>query len=257
VTPADYSEVTELAGNYASKEQLSMIHTRYHLARQYCRDKDVLEAACGPGRGLGYLGQTARSVTGGDLTPGLVETAARHYGDRVKVLELDAQKLPFPGASFDTVILFEAIYYLPEAGKFVSEALRVLRPHGTLVLCSANREWSEFNPSPLSVRYYSAGELRDLLTARGFSVELHAGFEASPGSPAGRAIGWVRRMAVRLRLIPGSMKWKAWLKRLFYGRLAALGPEIDTSSPVEPLVKIAEFPVRRYKVLYAIGRKPG
>ncbi|HOM17804.1 MAG TPA: hypothetical protein PLQ00_10775, partial [Thermoguttaceae bacterium] len=59
---ADYTGVTELPGNLAHKEQLSILMTRYHWAAQYARDREVLEAACGAGQGLGYLRRTARRV---------------------------------------------------------------------------------------------------------------------------------------------------------------------------------------------------
>ena len=252
----DYSPVTELPGNLASVEQLAMIHTRYHLARQYCEGKDVLEVACGPGRGLGYLAQVARSVTGGDVTEALINAAKSYYHGRIKVLQFDAQQLPFSDRSFDVVILFEAIYYLPDAVQFVAEAQRVLRPGGVLLICSANREWPEFNPSPLSVKYYTALELRELLAQHSFTVELKAGFEAAPRNALQRLAGLLRRVAVALHLVPTSMRGKAFLKRLFYGKLAALGPKIDTAAPLRSLVSPETFPVKTYKVLYAIGTKP-
>ncbi len=252
----DYSPVTEMAGNRASTEQLEMIHTRYHLAREYSREKDVLEAACGPGRGLGFLALAAKSVTGLDLTESFVTAASERYHGRIRVVRGDAQKTPFADDSFDTVILFEAVYYLPDAGKFVSEARRVLRPGGVLVMCSANREWPGFNPSPFSVRYHSADELRLLLAEHGFSVEILAGFPAVPEGPLGRIVNVVRRLAVALRLVPRSMKGKAWLKRVFYGRLRALGPEIESDVPVRPLQQLRAGPVRDFKVLYAVGHKP-
>lgn len=252
----DYSPVTELPGNFASAEQLEMIHTRYHWARQHSQDKNVLEVACGPGRGLGYLAQVARSVTGGDYTEALVRAANHHYQGRIKILHLDAQQLPFSDESFDVLMLFEAIYYLPDASQFVAEARRVLRPNGVLLVCSANREWPEFNPSPLSVKYFSALELRELLMQQGFAVELKAGFEASPRTAMQHLIGSIRRLAATFHLIPGSMQGKALFKRFFYGKLAELGPELLTSVPVRPLVSLTNFPVETYKVLYAVGTTP-
>lgn len=249
--PTSFETVTELPGHQASAEQLSMIHTRYRLALEHCEGKDVLEAACGPGRGLGYLARRARSVVGGDLTPELVRLAEAHYRGRLRVLELDAQALPFPDASFDVIILFEALYYLPRVDAFLSEARRVLRPGGKLLLCAPNPEWPEFNPSPLSRRYHSAAELKELLSAAGFEPSVLAGFRAAPGT----VTGLVRRAAVSLGLVPRTMKGKALLKRLFYGRLSRLGPELDDSAPVEPLVPAPPGPVAGYKVLYAVAAK--
>lgn len=254
---ADFTTVTELAGHQAHAEQLSMIHTRYALARERCADKDVLEAACGPGRGLGYLARTARSVTAGDLTPALVEAARRHYGERVTLSVFDAQRLPFPDATFDLVLLFEAFYYLPEPERFLAEARRVLRPRGELILSMPNPEWNGFNRSPYSVRYFSADELRDFLTANGFSAVVKGGFAAAPRGPLGLAVAAVRKAAVGLGVVPKTMAGKAWLKRAFYGPLAELGPELDASAPVEALADAPPGPLPGFKMIYALAiREP-
>lgn len=252
---ADFTTVTELSGHQAHAEQLSMIHTRYALARERCAGKDVLEAACGPGRGLGYLAQKARSVTAGDLTRALVEAARAHYGERVKLSVFDAQKLPFPDGSFDLVLLYEAFYYLPEPGAFLAEARRVLRPGGELILSMPNPEWDGFNRSPYSVDYYSADELRDLLTVNGFSAVIKCGFAAAPRSPLGLAVAAVRKAAVGLGVVPKTMKGKAWLKRAFYGPLAELGPELDASAPVETLADAPAGPLPGFKMIYALATR--
>lgn len=252
---ADFTTVTELTGHQAHAEQLSMIHTRYALARERCAGKDVLEAACGPGRGLGYLAQKARLVTAGDLTLALVEAARAHYGERVKLSVFDAQKLPFPDASFDLVLLYEAFYYLPEPEKFLAEARRVLRPGGELLLSMPNPEWDGFNPSPFSMRYFTADELRDLLSANGFASRIKTGFVAAPRGPLGLAVSAVRKVAVGLGVVPKTMKGKAWLKRAFYGPLAELGPELDATAPLESLVDAPAGPIPGFKMFYALATR--
>ena len=81
---------------------------------------------------------------------------------------MDAQSLPLETASFDVVMLFEAIYYLPNPELFLREARRVLRPDGLLLICSANCERADFNASPFSHRYFSARDLGSLLSREGF-----------------------------------------------------------------------------------------
>ncbi|MGH2400581.1 MAG: class I SAM-dependent methyltransferase, partial [bacterium] len=103
-----YTTVTEVPGSGATREQLAMLYTRYHFAATHCAGKDVLEVACGPGIGLGYLGRSARVVVGGDYDETMLQTAHAHYRDRARVLRLDAHTLPFAGRAFDVIILFEA-----------------------------------------------------------------------------------------------------------------------------------------------------
>ena len=251
----EFSSVTELPGHGATREQFSMMQTRYRFAAELAKGKDLLELACGPGVGLGYLGQKARRVVGGDLDRKLVQAAAQHYGARLEVQQIDAQQLPFADESFDVILLLEAIYYLPNPEKFVADAKRVLRPGGSVFVCSANRERPDFNPSPYTHRYFSANELRELLVSEGFDVDIYGAYPVASGGS--KLIGTLRKLAVSLRLIPKSMKWKVRLKRLVFGKLDPIPAELEVSDAnCEELIPIHEAkPVTDYKVIYAVGRR--
>lgn len=259
-TEVDYSGITEVPRLRISSEAISMLHTRYGFASGFCAGRQVLEIGCGAGVGLGYLARRARSVVGGDYTPSLLSRAKLHYQKRISLVCLDAQKLPFKDASFDVVLLFEAIYYLTMPEEFVKECRRVLRSAGILLLCTANKERAGFNPSPFSKRYFTACELRQLLAVNGIDAEIFGGFPTSNGSRGGKAIDLIRRVAVRLNLIPKTMRGKEFLKRLFYGPLVELPQEAeDTMALVEPLISIRSTnqAVPEFKILYALGRVNG
>lgn len=221
---------SERPGNRVTAEAVQMLYTRYAHASGLAAGKDVLEVACGPGHGLGLLARHARRVVGGDYTYEFVRCAHSHYGQRLPILRLDAQALLFVDRSFDLVLLFEAIYYLPDAFAFLREARRILRPRGTLLICSANCEWMGFNPSPFSTRYFRANELRNALQRHGFSPEDFGAFPVSGPSLAGKLINGLRYVAARLHLVPRTMAGKEFLKRVFYGPLhelcAGLAPGI-------------------------------
>ena len=249
-----YTPVTELPGSGATREQLMMLATRYRLAADVASGRDILEVACGPGIGLGYLARGARRVVGGDVDAGLLQAAKRHYGRRVSLLRLDAHTLPFADRAFDAVILFEALYYLAAPERFVREARRVLRPSGTVLISTVNRDWRGFNPSPFSTRYFSAGELRALLESGGFAVELLGGFPSGASSMGAKALALAREGAVRLRLIPPTMRGKQLLKRLVYGPLTALPFELE-DGPAAPLIPLrGDASVQEFKILYARGQ---
>ena len=160
----NFSYVTEIPGFYATTEQLSMIITRYNLAKKYSNNKDVLEVACGSGIGIPYLKDVAKSVCACDIDPKLVSTAKEISTniDSVDIKEGDAQNLPYLDKSFDLVIIFEAIYYLNDYTKFFSEANRVLRSEGLLIISSVNPDWHGFNPSPFSTKYFNLDELNSI-----------------------------------------------------------------------------------------------
>jgi SAM-dependent methyltransferase len=235
-----------------------MLMARYAYAAGRCAGRDVLEVACGAGMGLGLLATQARTVVGGDFDETLLRTARETYRNRIDLVRLDAHCLPFSDATFDVVLLLEAIYYLAHPEKFIRECRRVLRRDGLLLICTVNKECRGFNPSPFSRRYFSSEELRQLLVTNGFDSEIFGGFPAAAPSLALRVVHGLRRLAVRMHLIPKTMKGKEWLKRLFYGRLVPVDPEInldkENPEPVYPITPSAE--AARYKVLYAVGHMP-
>lgn len=233
-----------------------MLYTRYAFAVGFCHGKEVLEVGCGCGMGLGYLGQNARRLVGGDFTESLLRRAHSHYGGRMLLVRLDAQALPFRNASFDVVILFEAIYYLPRPEDFLNECRRILRPGGVLLICLPNREWDRFNPSPWSTQYFSARELQVLLSNCSFAMDLFGAFRTRPRTFQQKISTAVRKTAVRLRVIPKTMRGKEFLKRLFYGRLVELTEEIkEGMAPAEPLIPLSpNGRTPEFKILYALAR---
>jgi ubiquinone/menaquinone biosynthesis C-methylase UbiE len=253
-----YTIVTETPDIRGTREQLSRLYTRYKFAAQYCGKKDVLEVACGSGIGLGYLAKTARTVTGGDVDEDNLSYANKTYRDRSNVIVqyLDAHHLPFQSQSFDAVILYEAIYYLNDPSKFLDEAKRLLKNNGVLILCTVNKEWSDFNPSPYSYTYFCGSELYSLLAATGFKdILIYGSCAVANGSVRDIILSSLKQMAVKLNLMPRTMKGKEFLKRIFMGRLFPLPAEIeDGMAEYEPPVLIDHhFPNQKYKVIFALA----
>jgi SAM-dependent methyltransferase len=60
--------------------------------------------------------------------------ASRFLGGRPPDAYARGEALPFRAASMDTVLGLSVLTYLPEPGKLIAEAHRVLRPGGTLLL---------------------------------------------------------------------------------------------------------------------------
>lgn len=252
----EYAAVTEMPGDGATREQVRMLYTRYHFARSHCAGKRVLEVGCGPGPGLGYLQKVARVVVGGDYDATVVRVAAAYYKDRLPVLRLDAHALPFRAGSFDVLLIFEAIYYLRDVDRFFRECRRVLAPGGRVLVVTVNRRWRGFNPSPYSVAYYDAEELRQVGRRNGLDFEILAGFPDDARGFRARMVGGLRQLAVRLELIPKSQKGKEKFKRLFYGELSPFPAELsDGMADPEPLVPVGSGEVcERFKILYGVGK---
>lgn len=256
---ADYLTVTEIPGNKATREQMERLFHRYHFASTQGHPKEVLEVACGAGMGLGYLKLAAEKVIGGDVDDSLLKIAQDYYQRRpgIEIRKLDAQCLPFADQSFDFVILFEAIYYLPRPETFIYEAERVLRPRGTLMVCTVNKDWPDFNPSPFSHRYLSGIELGRLLKTKFPEVNLFGAFPVLVDSSKDKILSLIKRTAVGLHLIPKTMKGKELIKRFFFGELVSIPAEITPDMAVyrPPAPLGMDEPDRVHKVLYALARK--
>ena len=254
----DYSTVTETPQDKGSKEQLSMLFTRYQWAAGFCEGKKVLEVGCGAGQGLGLLAKSASLVIGGDIEPNNLKFAQRHYNgrDKIKLLLFDGHKFPLKDKSIDVVILYEAIYYLSKPEEFIEETRRVLKDNGVLLICTVNCSWLDFNPSPFSTKYFSAPELYQLLKTKFPKVEIYGAYPAVSDSTKTQLVSFIKRTAVSLHLIPGTMKGKELLKRLFFGQLIPIPAEIEENGyPYQKPVLISDnTPNYSYKVIYALAQ---
>ena len=95
---------------------------------------------------------------------------------------------------------------------------RVLGDGSVLLIATVNKDWSEFNPSPFSTRYFSVSELGKLLKDNGFNVEFYGAFSALPNGLKKGVIAFIKRIAVGFHLIPKTMKGKEFFKRIFFGK---------------------------------------
>lgn len=94
-----------------------------------------LEVGAGTGIISQALVKAGHDVTATDIAPKMAEIITKKG---IKAVVCDAEKLPFPDASFDTVLASEMLYYLDRPQEFLLEAERVLKPGGVLLISSAN-----------------------------------------------------------------------------------------------------------------------
>lgn len=119
---------------------------RYLFAREFVRDLDVLDVACGEGYGSALLAQTARAVTGVDLSAAAVTHAQSSYATtNLRYIESSALELPLENNSVDIVVSFETLEHFREHDRFLAEVKRVLRPRGLLLISTPDRD--NYSPS--------------------------------------------------------------------------------------------------------------
>ena len=248
----NFVDVTELSGDNVTKEQVERIVHRYQWAEKYCLGKDVLEVGCGTGQGLGHILKSSKSLEAGDYSEEILSIPIKYYGKRVSLSQFDAQDMPYKSSSKDVIILFEAIYYIPDPDKFIAECKRVLRSNGVVLIATANKELQDFNPSPHSYKYYNNEELAKLLMKFGFQSSLYGYMEINKIKLSQKILSFIKKTTISLGLMPKTMAGKKLLKRLVFGRLVPMPFEISGDEfEYYPPVKLKEdITNNSYKVIY-------
>jgi ubiquinone/menaquinone biosynthesis C-methylase UbiE len=143
---------------------------------------EVIDIGVGTGRNLEHYPKGIR-LTGIDISAPMLDIArhrASRLGREVDLREGDAQALEFANANFDTVVFTLSLCSIPDDGKAISEAKRVLRPGGQLLLLEhvASPRWLVRTVQRLldwiTVRTVGDHLVRDPLVhvqAQGFAVE--------------------------------------------------------------------------------------
>ncbi len=101
--------------------------------------QEILEVGGGQG-GLTALLYPQAKVTNLDFNPEYAQAACNQQ-EQVHFICGDATALPFPDNSFDAVTMFDVLEHIPDHEKAISEALRVLRPEGFLLVSTPNETW--------------------------------------------------------------------------------------------------------------------
>ena len=112
--------------------------------------KTILDIGCGYCYHTKRLARSNLKITAVDFAPPALEQAKAKLqqagiADRVILKREDATDLSFSNASFDHVLIWGVLMHIPEVEKALTEAIRVLKPGGILVL-------SENNAHSLEVR---------------------------------------------------------------------------------------------------------
>ncbi|NHN57442.1 class I SAM-dependent methyltransferase [Calidifontibacter sp. DB0510] len=104
---------------------------------------DVLDLGCGTGIGARTLADLGHRVVAVDPDAGMLSVLRAEAGDRLRVEQGSAERIPLPDNSVDAVVVLQAWHWFdPEVAAV--EVARVLRPAG--VLGAGWNVWDSVNP---------------------------------------------------------------------------------------------------------------
>ena len=140
----------------------------------------VLDLGCGAGRFLAALRDAGADPVGVELAEGALERARRNVPGAELHLLGPGGEIPLEDATVDLVWCSEVLEHVPDTAALVSEARRVLRTGGRLLITTPSHDLprrgliglarfdEHFDPLGQHVRFYSRRSLARVLDAFAF-----------------------------------------------------------------------------------------
>jgi len=119
---------------------------RYHFAKQFSKDKVILDLACGEGYGTNILAHEAKKVIGIDISQETVNFAKGKYAHiNLEFILGNGREIPVEGKEiFDLICSFETLEHLNEDDQvlMINEFERLLKPDGLLIISTPNHHYT-------------------------------------------------------------------------------------------------------------------
>lgn len=122
----------------------------------------LIEIGCGTGNVSRFLSQKGYSVTGCEYYHEAIETAWQGF----RMVQGDANKLPFKDGGFDVVGLFDVIEHFQDDTALLKEAVRVVKRGRIVVITVPAREelWSHIDDRALHKRRYTKERFKEIFS---------------------------------------------------------------------------------------------
>jgi len=137
--PEDYHENPSIFG---AERQREIRGTLEEISSSGGR---LLDVGCGTGNILDWAKDGFHSVYGVDISENMLKMA-RQQVEEASFGLADATRLPFSDRTFQAVTFYAALHHFPNPDRFLTEALRVLKPGGYI--------YTDHDPNYYLVRFY-------------------------------------------------------------------------------------------------------
>jgi ubiquinone/menaquinone biosynthesis C-methylase UbiE len=106
-------------------------------------DSPILELATGSGRMCAVLSTMFPTILTGDISlsdqQNVFRRIPKQFIDRVQFSQFNMEHLPFRSNSLQTIVCMNTMHEVSHPVHCIQEILRIIRPHGTLVLGDFNQ----------------------------------------------------------------------------------------------------------------------
>ena len=160
-------------------------HIAQAVMNQIGTGGELLDIGCGTGLFIRRFLKHGGNVTGIDISSGMIKRAT-HLFPQVDFLVGNAESLPFVDDSFDSISSLLAFSYLIKPENSLSDCLRILKPGGTLAVCTLGKNvFTSSLPAIFTIgekmrihrvgvgkfteHYYTAQEMHEIMEAAGFT----------------------------------------------------------------------------------------
>jgi len=181
-----YDEVADKYDHHYDHSRGRCYHTHLslHLMEALQERGHLLDIGCGTGLFVEKYITETRTAIGLDISQGMISQARRRCMDSEFVVGT-GETIPFRDASFDAVTSLLAFSYIREPQEMLNEAYRVLKPGGTIALCTLGKklltrgipaiyqigERMKLNhvvARDFGEHYYNENEMTEMFTTAGF-----------------------------------------------------------------------------------------
>lgn len=161
--------------NNKSELYLHLMHiATYEYAKNFVKNKKVLDYGCGSGYGTHMLSQVAENVTGADISEEAVDFARKEFHSPnlrfMKIAELGNEK-------FDIITSFQVIEHVPNDYEYTDKLKKLLNPRGVLIISTPDKTHRLFKyiQQPWNIfhlKEYTAESLEKMLLKHFKKVEM-------------------------------------------------------------------------------------
>lgn len=153
----------------------------------------LLDAGCGPGHWTAFLGEGSRSVSGIDVSTGLLASARERF-PHVSFTRASFRAVPVEEGALGGILAWYALIHTPPADlpEVLREFARAVAPGGSILIGFFDGEArAPFAHAVAPAFFWSAEALAAELSSAGFEVVAREGRDRTPDEVSRRAHGHV------------------------------------------------------------------